>query len=171
MDNHRFNVTGDKLNHLVAILEFIFKREFNWPTPHPKNSEGYGGFTGYRLDPFLGLVLYRYPIEHDDKLTQKFPFQEGHDPIRLATFIQNYLKSESAKSVKNPPVPEPNKDGSAGYDRYGFIRQDLRWDGWCDHDGSNGDGWRIYTGEWGHVGEHGYRAPFAVRPIVAWYGK
>jgi hypothetical protein len=39
-----------------------------------------------------------------------------------------------------------------------------------DHDGDNGEGWRVYNEEWGHVGPYRY-AVFAVQPCWAWYGK
>jgi hypothetical protein len=170
MDNHRFNITGDTQEQLVAILEFIFRREFRWPQVHPKKKDGYGGFTGYVIDPHLGMVLHQYPIDHDDKKTQRFPFEEGYDPQKLASFVYNYLKSDAAK-VTPPPEPAANKDGSAGYDNYACLRQDYRWDGWCDHDGSNDQAWRVYTGDWGHIPTYGHSFPFAIRPIVAWYGK
>jgi len=166
MDNERFNITGDDQGQLHAVLELIFRREFKWPRPHQKAQEGYGGFTGYRLDPFLGLVLYQYPL-NDDSVTLRFPFKEGHDPQMLATFVYNYLKSDAAKTVKDPPMPTTEK----GYDDFESLRDDFRWDGSCDHDGSNGEGWRVYTGRWGHLPMHGHSAPFAIRPIVAWYGK
>jgi|KBSSwiStaDraftv2_1062776.scaffolds.fasta_scaffold00022_314 hypothetical protein len=171
MDNHRFNVTGDNQAQLVGILEFIFRREFRWPQVHAKKSEGYGGFTGYRIDPHLGLVLYQYPIDHNDKLTQRFPFGEGYDPQKLAAFVYNYLNSEAADKVTPPPLPETRDGLTATYDAYACLRHDYGWDGWCDHDGSNNRGWRIYTGDWGHIPMHGHSAPFAIRPITAWYGK
>ena len=170
MDNKRFNITGDNVTELHDVLELIFKREFRWPNRHPKIDEGYGGFTGYRIDPYLGLVLYQYPL-HDDNITLRFPFKEGQDPHKLSTFVYNYLGSAEAKNVQNPPFPEKNKDGLPGYDNFKELRADFGWDGHCDHDGSNGDGWRVYTGHWGHMPTHGHSAPYAIRPIVAWYGK
>jgi len=169
MDNERFNVTGDDQGDLYALLQFIFRREFKWPTIHPKKAEGYGGFTGYRVDPYLGLVLYQYPL-HDDPVTKRFPFGEGHDPQKLTAFVYNYLRSDEAK-VTRPPEPKPLKDGSPGYDEYKELRADFHWDENCDHDGSNGQAWRVFTGPWGHIPMHGHSAPFAIRPIIAWYGK
>ena len=44
------------------------------------------------------------------------------------------------------------------------------WDASCDHDGGNGEGWRVYCADWGHVaGESS--AICAVKPVVLWYGK
>lgn len=41
---------------------------------------------------------------------------------------------------------------------------------WCDHDGSDGHGWRIYTESWGHAGGSFYGS-FAFHPMYCWYGK
>lgn len=39
-----------------------------------------------------------------------------------------------------------------------------------DHDGDNGKGWRVFTGNWGHVGNDHY-AVCAILPEWAMYGK
>ena len=44
------------------------------------------------------------------------------------------------------------------------------WEGDIDHDGSNGEGWRVYVEDWGHVGEHRY-AICAIKFCYMWYGK
>lgn len=49
-------------------------------------------------------------------------------------------------------------------------KDDKEYQGWSDHDGSNGKGFRIYNEDWGHVGGSHY-AICAVLPIWAWYGK
>jgi hypothetical protein len=40
----------------------------------------------------------------------------------------------------------------------------------CDHDGSNSLGWRVFVGEWGHVGNETYSI-CAVKPAYLWHGK
>ena len=45
-----------------------------------------------------------------------------------------------------------------------------RWEKKIDFDGSLGNGFRIFTQDWGHVLDSSY-AIFAVKPIYAWYGK
>jgi hypothetical protein len=40
-----------------------------------------------------------------------------------------------------------------------------------DHDGSNGRGWRVYCGDWGHVEPYHHRAFVAIEPCWAMYGK
>lgn len=39
-----------------------------------------------------------------------------------------------------------------------------------DHDGDNGKGWRIYTGDWGHVNSD-WATICAIQPVWAMYGK
>lgn len=44
------------------------------------------------------------------------------------------------------------------------------WDADMPHDGSNGLGWRVYCGDWGHIGDNHY-AFLAIKPAYMWYGK
>lgn len=44
------------------------------------------------------------------------------------------------------------------------------WDSNYEHDGSNRQGWRVYCGDWGHIGEH-HSAICAITPAFIWYGK
>lgn len=165
MDNARFNITGKGQKELEEVLELVFRREFDWPKVHPKQNEGYGFFTGYRLHTHLGFLLHRYAIDHNDTVTQKFPFEEGKSPRALGGFIMNYLGSAAAKVI-DPKVPT---EGLA-YDEYEKYRADFNWDKDMDHDGHNSSGWRVYTGPWGQV-DGNYRIPYAIRPIFAWHGK
>ncbi len=41
---------------------------------------------------------------------------------------------------------------------------------YLDHDGSNGEGFKVYNEDWGHVAGSSY-AILGVIPIWAWYGK
>lgn len=41
---------------------------------------------------------------------------------------------------------------------------------WCDHDGSDGHGFKVYNEEWNKVGGMSYSI-LAVQPVWAWYGK
>lgn len=47
---------------------------------------------------------------------------------------------------------------------------DEKRQGWCDHDGSNGHGFRVYNDDWGHVAG-AWQGICAVQPVWAWYGK
>lgn len=62
-------------------------------------------------------------------------------------FVWEWLRSEEAAAV-----------------------QKTDWDAVTDHDGSDGDGWRVYVEDWGHVGDH-HAAICAIKPVVLWYGK
>lgn len=44
------------------------------------------------------------------------------------------------------------------------------WDAAVDHDGEDGQGWRVYCEDWGHVGNF-TSAICAITPAVMWYGK
>jgi hypothetical protein len=44
------------------------------------------------------------------------------------------------------------------------------WEEDIDQDGFNGPGWRVYVGEWGHVGNV-TSAICAIKPVFLWYGK
>ncbi len=65
----------------------------------------------------------------------------------VTPLIVTWLKSDEAKIVKCE-----------------------HWDANADHDGSNSLGWRVYCGDWGHVGEERYSI-CAVKPAWIWYGK
>lgn len=44
---------------------------------------------------------------------------------------------------------------------------------WCvdyDHDGHNSEGWQVYCGDWGYVGEF-RNAICAIKPAFMWHGK
>jgi hypothetical protein len=45
-------------------------------------------------------------------------------------------------------------------------RKDSEYRDYCDHDGHNGKGWRVYNDE-----DLGWKALLAVTPNWAWYGK
>lgn len=47
---------------------------------------------------------------------------------------------------------------------------DDKYRDYCDHDGSNSHGFKIYNEYWGHIGSSHY-AILAVLPIWAWHGK
>lgn len=83
--------------------------------------------------------------------------------------ILRWIKAESF--TEGGPVNLPFKLDSAGAADFA-----IRWLAEQDrgpepgHDGSNGKGWRIFTGAWGHVGNDHY-AVCAIVPAWAMYGK
>lgn len=49
-------------------------------------------------------------------------------------------------------------------------RKDEEYTDWCDHDGSDGHGFKVYNEAWGRVADSNYGI-LAVLPVWAWYGK
>jgi hypothetical protein len=105
------------------------------------------------------MLLHRYPSHKGTA----FPFNEGATAETLAAFFNNYALSEKGKIE---PLPEANP---SAYDQYELYRQDANWDRDADHDGDNGPGWRVYTGNWGQVLDSD--TLLAIKPIYLWYGK
>ncbi len=75
------------------------------------------------------------------------PFPTPLTAEQVEPLVSLWLKSEQAKTVKCE-----------------------KWDADADHDGSNGLGWRVYCGDWGHVGNESYGI-CAIKPAWMWYGK
>jgi hypothetical protein len=161
MSNHsnpRFNVTGQEEDGLAATLALW--GTINLSSYQIAKVKSPLDFKGYRLDPYLGMVLFQYEIENTKMIP--FPFDEGKYPERLASFFYNYLKSDKSKvSIPEKPV------GLLDY--YADFRADFPLDVDEDHDGHNERGWRVSTGRWGHV--LNYDEAIFIRPIHIWYGK
>jgi hypothetical protein len=96
----------------------------------------------WSMDPKYGLILHWYPD------AQSTRFLIPASPEEAANMVFKWLLQDDL------PV-FPDKDD---------------WDGDCDHDGHNEEGWRVYCGAWGHVG--GNRSAIcAIKPTMLWYGK
>lgn len=74
-------------------------------------------------------------------------FPAGLSAEECLPFVLAWLKSADAKKIKKE-----------------------RWDADTDHDGSDGDGWRVYCEDWGHV-DNEFAAICGIKPVVLWYGK
>jgi len=98
----------------------------------------------YRKNTEKGLVLLWYGGA--DKETSNFPTALNAEQV--FPIVKAYLESEEAENVS--------------YD-------DNNWDKNANHDGSNGPGWRVYTGDWGHVGTR--YSICAIKKVFLWYGK
>lgn len=104
--------------------------------------------VGWSVIPSIGLALYW--TEPSGLLV---PFNKLLAPLGLgdtqplAHMIANWLDTDEAKSMPH--------EG---------------WDADEDHDGDNGDGWRVFVGDWGHVGNR-WEAICAVKHAFMWYGK
>jgi hypothetical protein len=163
-DNARFNVSGDSPKALAATLHLwsLIHGPAQYDRPgchlHPID------FAGYCLHPQYGMVLFTYG---DNAKMTPFPFEEGKDPQKLATFFYNYLSS--SKSKVNDDLTEVKKSFYMGDEEAKAVESDFSWDRDADHDGSNERHWRVMTFRWGHV--LGNEAPLTIRPAYAWYGK
>ena len=98
---------------------------------------------GYVFDQKHGLILL-WSVDVN-KGESAFIAPLGADA--LTEMIWEWLKSDQAKSV---PL--------------------LDWDADIDQDGHNSRGWRVYCGNWGHIGSIQY-AITAIQPAMLWHGK
>lgn len=100
---------------------------------------------GWRIDVEKGFILY-WHVEGDNPLVAKFPFPIGSDSV--FSLVKEYLaRNETWKEAKL-----------------------TSWDRNADHDGSNSQGWRVYTEDWGQIAHDCY-AFLAITPAYLWHGK
>ena len=99
--------------------------------------------SGWRFDQKFGLILCWY--EGDG--VSKFPIDQmsAEDVFPM---VSRWLKSDEAATVEHT----------------------VSWDKDCKHDGHNSIGWRVYCGNWGHVGGRP-DAICAIKPAYLWHGK
>ena len=145
IDNKVFNVNGRTKKQLELAIKLLLLDEYD------KNNNVNGWY--FREDK--GLVLTWYV--GDRCKAQPFTDRMGNvspiDEKELVEIIWNWLQSDQAKTVKLD-----------GWDRE-FDDSDVE----CEL------GWRLYTEEWGHIGERGggsdHYSIAAVTPSYMWYGK
>jgi hypothetical protein len=79
------------------------------------------------------------------------------------------LWSSESNAIK---LPVPLKWKEAADLAWAWLgsKTDKEYTEYCDHDGSNGHGFRVYCEDWGHVGGYHYGV-LGVVPVWAWYGK
>lgn len=98
--------------------------------------------SGWRVDKTSGLILYWLTPDDLKKVEGASPVPFPMNAAQAADFAWNWLA----------------------------VQTEVERKGRCDHDGSNGHGFRVHATKWGHVeGESG--SICAVQPIWAWYGK
>jgi hypothetical protein len=98
--------------------------------------------TGWYFDPQYGIILTTWePGSQYNKFLTPLSAEE------TAGFVFNWLSKDEAKTV---PLGQ--------------------WEGDIDHDGHNTPGWRLYSGDWGHVGDD-WSALCAIKRVYLWYGK
>lgn len=140
MDNFRIDITAEGRPSLVKAIEIAFAH----------NAPG-GKVESYELTTLESDVYTGIP--------------ESLDGARALVF--RWSKEDGRKNS----VPLPFKLDAAGAADWAE-----RWLGEADfgrqpdHDGHNKKGWRVFTGNWGHVGSDHY-AVCAVIPSWAMYGK
>jgi hypothetical protein len=105
--------------------------------------------THYFEHPTKGFIL----LWHEDK----FLFEQ---PTKITEIL-------SANKL-----PYAMDEKAAADLAWGWLseRKDSEYQEWCDHDGSDGHGFRIYNEAWGHVAGSHYGI-LGVIPVWAWYGK
>lgn len=103
---------------------------------------------GWYVDPKKGLVL----VWHLEKDGASTGFPAALSCNMLAEIMWEWLQSDEAKAIPH--------EG---------------WDLDADHDGSNEQGWRLYTEDWGCVtNANGFMDTYSIaafKPAYLWYGK
>lgn len=113
--------------------------------------------------------------------------------VQLDWDVQEWILKQLDRNTRDVRLPEDLRFYRMVKDQYEFIpceshrlpfkmdfkaASDFAWN-WLqqtdygeepDHDGSNGRGWTIFNGDWGHV-FHAWQGIIAIRPEWAMYGK
>jgi hypothetical protein len=144
MDNRHITVQSEGRKAFELAMQLLFD-----------NAPG-GKVSHYSDHPTYGFVLF---------------WDGDEDYLSEASYDAHDLKKEK---VTSPIVKLP-------YAMNCKAATDLAWE-WlqaqpndkyqdqCDHDGSNGKGFKVYNEYWGHIGDSHYSV-LAVLPVWAWYGK
>lgn len=142
-DNRQFNVNGPlDLNHPEAFKAAI-TLAFDLEG-HKTRAHSWAKTTQYGL-VFLWSKAREQQQFVDFPEAVALPVAMDHEAT--AEMAVQYLLSDEAKRVELE-----------------------KWEQNADHDGHNGPGWRVYLGEWGHVGPY-TGVICAVKRIFVWYGK
>ena len=132
VSNRVFNINGQGLEMLAAILELAF------------HHAGCDHVTGWAIDEEHGLVLY---AQFGAKEATLFPIPLTASEVLLTTWA--WLNDD---------------------DTWAKVKLE-GWDADADHDGHNTRGFRVYCGDWGHIGELSTRGFIAIKPAYMWHGK
>lgn len=142
MDNFKIDITAEGRSSLQKALEIAFAH--NAP--------------GKKVDSYQVLKL------------ESTPYNSIPESLNGRTaLVLRWIKEEKLKV--DGPVNLPFKLDTEGATDFAFRwLAEQEYEREPDHDGSNGKGWRIWTGGWGHVGDDRY-AVCAIMPEWAMYGK
>jgi len=105
------------------------------------DQNGTAGAVAYRIDPKFGII-WEWSVSNGSQL------------------VPAELTAAEAASITIRWLSSP--------DAWKIELSD--WDEDEDHDGSNEKGWRVFVGDWGHVGDSRY-VLCAVTPAYLWMGK
>lgn len=142
MDNFKIDVTAEGESSLLKAIEIAFTH----------NAPG-NKVESYHVTPLKHTSYDSIPEDLDGDLALVF----------------RWIKVE--KFVEDGPINLPFKLDAAGAADFAvrwLKEQDYGRE--YDHDGHNNRGWRMITGDWGHVGGDQY-AICAIVPCWAMYGK
>lgn len=142
MDNFRIDITAEGQASLLKALEIAFAH--NAP--------------GKKVESY-------HVVKLESKSYNGIPESLNGE----TALVLRWIKEDKPKV--DGPVNLPFKldcAGAADFTARWLAEQDYGKE--PDHDGSNGKGWRIWTGGWGHVGDDRY-AVCAIMPEWAMYGK
>lgn len=150
-DNCRIDICGQGVESFKKALSFFF------PNKHDT-------VKAFAVDPKKGMILYwaapedvvakskatefstyvnslPTPKTSGGGLIQLLPYEMGYEAAWQ--FAWNWLQTPAAGQIRGP---QP------------------------DHDGDNGDAWRVYNESWTHVDDR-WEALVGIEPIWAMYGK
>ena len=105
--------------------------------------------TSWSIHHTKGFVLHWAPLDNTFSNSNYTPFPSHLSSKSIGNIIWEWMHEET--QIK--------------------IHLDSEWDVDTDHDGDNGDGWRIYCEDWGNIDECGDYAFIAILPVYIWYGK
>jgi hypothetical protein len=146
MDNRTIDVTS------VGEAELGMALRLAWPGAPGSKATHYKAVGLTEKVAYYGEPTFRHAVsnhETDDGTPTLILFwheERGSLPLPYALEIDEAIPFVSGWLKKAQRGPEP------------------------DHDGDNGEGWRVFTEAWGHVAGHQY-AIVAVQPAWAMYGK
>lgn len=111
------------------------------------NCVGHSKFSGFRLDATKGIVLYWTDSTTDG-------YHQFMSPSKPEDIVDQVFQA-----VTDTPINIINDE------------DDEYWDKPCDDDDVGNDlGWRLYTEQWGHIGDE-WEACLAIIPSYLWVGK
>lgn len=100
--------------------------------------------AGWSFDINKGMILHRFTKDNRNNL---IPFPNPLTAEQLLPIVISFLNSDKAKSIECD-----------------------NWDADLEHDGHNSKGWRIYTEDWGRIGDD-WTSYIAIKPAYMWHGK